>query len=341
MTRGARAAIAALLLIASVDTADAAGLASEPIRATPIGSFRNGSAQTQFGEFDFAGGLVVSSTDPHFGGLSGIDFEPDGQHFWSISDTGYWFRARAIRDAGRLVGVGEPEWAPMLNRLGQPLGTKRNADAEGLRLTRIDGQPAAYVSFEQTNDLRVYRGADFAAARPQSVPLPKSAHGLRRNRGLEAVALAPANGPLAGSPILVAERSLDKAGNHRAWVVRGPRMGEFSVVRSGDFDVTDAAFLPNGDLLLLERRLELPFGVEMRLRRIAGGTIRPGALVDGPVAMIADMADQIDNMEGLAVTRDALGRTRITVVSDDNLSFFQRTLLLEFIWRGPAPVVSQ
>jgi hypothetical protein len=40
-------------------------------------------------------------------------------------------------------------------------------------------------------------------------------------------------------------------------------------------------------------------------------------------------------MEGLAVTTDGDGRARVTLVSDDNLSVLQRTLILEFIWQGP------
>jgi hypothetical protein len=53
-------------------------------------------------------------------------------------------------------------------------------------------------------------------------------------------------------------------------------------------------------------------------------------MVDGPVIFQADDRAQIDNMEGLAVHRDAQGRTILTLISDDNYSILQRTLLLEF-----------
>lgn len=332
----ARAAVCAMILAGSAGIAWAAGFAPEPVRTARIDYFLIGRSQTRFGEFEFAGGLTLNSTNRAFGGLSGIDFKPDGKSFVAISDTGYWFRGTLLREEGRLVGIRDAEWAPMLNSKGNPLGAKRNADAEGLRLTTIDGREAAYVSFEQTNELRLYRAnPDLSLAKPEPVKLPRSATGLVKNRGLETVALAPADGPLAGSPVLVSERSLDRKGNHRSWIVRGPLAGAFSVVRSDDFDVTDGAFLPNGDLLLLERRVIMPFGVGMRLRRIAGDSIRPGALVDGPVVMQADMLNQIDNMEGLAVTTDEEGRARITLVSDDNVSILQRTLILEFIWQGP------
>ncbi|MCX5494634.1 esterase-like activity of phytase family protein [Kaistia dalseonensis] len=336
-----RGAIAGLLLIASVGAAFPSGFAPEPLRTTPIGNFLIGRNATRFGEFEFAGGLVLTSQNRKFGGLSGLGIKPDGHSFVSVSDMGYWFRGTLLREGGKLVGIADAQWAPMLNDKGQPLGSKRNADAEGLRLTTINGREAAYVSFERSNDLRLYRAdPDLASARPQKVKLPSSLKGLVSNRGLETIALAPAKGPLAGSPVLVSERSLDKSGNHRAWIVNGPLAGAFSVVRSDDFDITDGAFLPNGDLLLLERRVIMPIGVGMRLRRIPGNQIRPGALVDGPIAMQADMLNQIDNMEGLAVSRDADGATRITLVSDDNLSIMQRTLMLEFIWQGPGSTVS-
>ena len=339
--RGARAALAALLLAASASLASGAGFEPETINTSRIDQFLIGRAQQNFGEFEFAGGLVLTSPNRKFGGLSGIDFKPDGKSFLAISDTGYWFSGTLTRENGRLVGLGDAHWAPMLDARGRPLGPKVRADAEGLRLATINGRPAAYVSFEQANELRLYRArskefSDLALARPEVVKFPRGGRKLVGNRGLETVALAPADGPLKGSPVLVAERSLDAAGNHRAWVVRGPLAGAFSVVRSADYDVTDGAFLPNGDLLILERRLIVPYGVGMRLRRLPGDAIRPGAVVDGPVVLEADMLSQIDNMEGLAVTTDPDGRTRVTLVSDDNLSLLQRTLMLEFLWQGPA-----
>jgi hypothetical protein len=42
------------------------------------------------------------------------------------------------------------------------------------------------------------------------------------------------------------------------------------------------------------------------------------------------MGYEIDNMEGLTVTRNAAGETLLTMVSDDNFSMLQRTLLLRF-----------
>ena len=65
-----------------------------------------------------------------------------------------------IYEGGRLVGIADAEWAPMLNSKGKPLGVKRNADAEGLRLTTIDGLTTTEeVPFANTFALRRATGA--------------------------------------------------------------------------------------------------------------------------------------------------------------------------------------
>jgi hypothetical protein len=68
----------------------------------------------------------------------------------------------------------------------------------------------------------------------------------------------------------------------------------------------------------------------MRIRRIAGSELKPGAVVAGTVLIEADLSDQIDNMEGLAIKPGPDGETLLLIVSDDNNSVIQRTLLLQF-----------
>jgi hypothetical protein len=102
------------------------------------------------------------------------------------------------------------------------------------------------------------------------------------------------------------------------------------VRRTADFDISDCALLPSGDLLLLERKFSLAVGVGIRIRRVALSTLKPGAVVDGPAIFEADLGKEIDNMEGLDVHRDADGDLVLTMISDDNFSMLQRTLLLQF-----------
>ena len=93
--------------------------------------------------------------------------------------------------------------------------------------------------------------------------------------------------------------------------------------------------LPGGDILLLERKFSWTGGLAVRMRRIALAEIKPGALVDGPVLFEADLGYEIDNMEGLSVHRSASGETVLTLISDDNFSLLQRTLLLQFTLAEP------
>ena len=68
----------------------------------------------------------------------------------------------------------------------------------------------------------------------------------------------------------------------------------------------------------------------MRIRRISVDTLKPDAVVDGPVVVEADMRCQVDNMEAISVHSDASGDIVLTLMSDDNYSSIQRTLLLQF-----------
>jgi hypothetical protein len=130
--------------------------------------------------------------------------------------------------------------------------------------------------------------------------------------------------------IAVTERSLDARGNLRSFLLDGDRVTRFSVKRTDDFDVSDCAILPPSDLLLLERRYSLLRGVAIRIRRVPLESLKMGALVDGRAMIEADLAYAIDNMEGMAVHRTSSGEMIITLISDDNFSFIQRNLLLQF-----------
>ena len=150
------------------------------------------------------------------------------------------------------------------------------------------------------------------------------------NKGLEALVFVPKGLPLAGTLIAISERGLDAKGNLIGFLVGGPKPGQFSVRRTDNFDVSDAVLLPSGELLLLERKFSLFNGVGIRIRRIALASLAPGAVIDGPSIFDADLGDEIDNMEGIDAHVTPEGDTVLTMVSDDNFSMIQRTLLLQF-----------
>lgn len=322
-------------LFCLVATAAAPQTGFQPIelQVSPIKAFKIGDDETRFGALEFRGGLELSAENADFGGLSGIDFTPDGR-LVAVADTGFWFTARPVENDGRLTGLVEARIAPILGADGRPLTGKKQGDAEGLRIVSGKNRLTAFVSFERQDYLRRFVGSpDFADAHSRSMRLPKSVGEINRNKGMEAIAIAPEQPPFSGAIVLIAEHSLDRNGNHRGWILGAPRAGTFSVIRKDDFDVTDAAFLANSDLLILERRFNLTDGVGMRIRRIAAADLQPGETVDGRILMEADLRFQIDNMEGMALRFGSGGETLVTLASDDNKNFVQRTILLQFALR--------
>ena len=215
----------------------------------------------------------------------------------------------------------------MVDKTGKPIDRKWEVDAEGLAVK--DG--IATVGFERNHRIAQFR-IDPAGMKPpfRQIDFLIPPNELRQNRGFETVAHAHPYGQHEGGLVVVSEKSLDKAGNIFAAIIEGPNKGIFTVKRIDEFDITDGAFLPNGDLLLLERSFSMATGVGMRLRRIYGESIAKGQVADGPVLFQANMSYQIDNMEGMDVWQRADGATMVSLISDDNHSMLQRNLYLEF-----------
>jgi len=160
---------------------------------------------------------------------------------------------------------------------------------------------------------------------------------LRRNKGIEAVAVIR-KGRLKGRVLAFAERTLNDDGHHRGWLWIGKKAKPIALTNVNGFDITDAVGAYDGGLYILERRFRWAEGVKLRIRRIASKAIKPGAVLDGEVLLTADLGQEIDNMEGLAVHRDQRGRTILTLISDNNFNnFLQRTLLLQFVEQKVPP----
>lgn len=296
------------------------------IGARRIAAFEPRSPGKQrFGALQFRGGLALSCGHPRFGGFSGLWRSADGRDLVAVSDRGFWLTAKVVSQGGRPVALEGAELATMLGASGRPLARSRSFDTESLAIAG----GVAYVGVERTHEvLRFDWAREGVEARARSVPVPAAIKRLPRNRGLEAIGVVPA-GPHAGIVVAIAECSGREDEPTLGVILKPGRPELFRVARHDGYDITDLAFLPSGDMLLLERWYKPWRGVGMRIRRIAGRDLKAGALLDGPCLIEADLGFEIDNMEGLSVHLDQ-GRTVLTLISDDNFSFLQRTLLLEF-----------
>jgi hypothetical protein len=300
------------------------------ITTRPIDAFKIGAMTRTFGPLEFVGGLEMSSNAADLGALSAFRFLNAGGDFVGVADTGFWFYGKIDRnEQAAPKGVSQFHMVQMVGRDGKPVSKKWNVDAEGLGVR--DG--VAAVGFEREHRVVEYKLLpDYKTQAVRQLDFLVPSKELRQNRGFETVAFSPKDGPNEGALVVVSEKSLDKDGNIFAAVLSGPRQGVFTVKRSDKFDITDGAFLPDGDLLLLERSFSMADGVGMRLRRIPAESVGKGTVAaDGPVLLQADMSFQIDNMEAMDVWRRADGATMVSLMSDDNHSMLQRNLYLEFV----------
>jgi hypothetical protein len=323
--------LCAVLVAGSFAVADVqrypAGPTRVDISATPIPSFDNRDpTRTRFGDFEFRGGLELTSKHPAFGGISAIHVEPDGNRFIAVTDRGSWLRGRIVYRDARPVGIADAEMAPILGADGRPLAARGWYDVESL--TERDG--ILYIGIERVEQIvRFDYRRDGLRARGQPIDVPADFGTFSHNKSLECLAAPPPAAGL-GELIAVTEHSLDSAGNLRSFVLGGGRVTRFAVKRSDDFDVSDCTILAPADLLLLERRFSPARGIAVRIRRVPLADIKGEATVDGRSMFEADLAYQIDNMEGIGLHRNPAGEMIVTLVSDDNFSIIQRNLLLQF-----------
>ncbi len=339
MRAGMRAGAATLAMITSA-------CAIEPSAFSPgcmVGVVASPAGFEAHGALEFLGGVELRG-DERFGGISGLTVAsagggPETVVLSAVTDRGDFLTLQAwppppdgtVR--ARCSRLTPLEGAP--TKAGKP-----SADAEGLALLPSDPS-LRIVSFEQLHRLEIFDpvagGAPLGAG-----PALGDISALGDNLGLEALTALPSGALLAG-----AESPDRPAGDHPVWRIaptdepggrafadaEGPA---FSLATAGPgfglvgFDVT-----PAGNLLVMERSYAPEVGNAIAISWLPGpaaetatGRVEPAALarLDGGARF------PIDNFEGIASSRARDGRTLVWIVSDDNFSDSQKTLLYLFLF---------
>ena len=313
---------------------DTTALKVEPVivEATAIAGFeRTDPNKKRFGKLEWRGGLVLKSTASNFGGWSGLAMASDGQSFVAVSDAGSWMEGRLTYNGDVPAGIRAARSGPLKARDGSALSRRRDRDAEAVVLT--DGAPgkgSLLIAFEQNDRIGRFSTTKDGITPPSAyVDMPAEAKAMRVD-GFEALTILT-GGPNKGNMIAFAERSRSGGDKANGWIWQNGVPKPIQLGGMAGFDVTDVASLPDGRLLVLERRFRWIEGLKMRLRLVKAEGILPGAILEGEVLLAADLTQEIDNMEGLAVSRGSHGETVLTLISDDNFNhFLQRTVLLQF-----------
>jgi hypothetical protein len=248
------------------------------VDAEPIAHFERGQpGTTRFGALEFRGGLVLTSPSSDFGGWSGLVMARDGRSLLAISDVGSWMTAELIHEGGRPKGLGKVRLGPIPDSRGQPLESKRDADAEAVALLEgnlNDGM--LLIGFERNHRIVRHPIREGIIQTPTgALNLPAEARRMPANQGIEAVAVLQ-GGRYKGAIVAFAERFTLGSGYHTGWLwMDGGEAQRLQLKDIDGFNITDAAGLPDGSLLVLERYFRWTDGVKMRLRHLSAGEIGP------------------------------------------------------------------
>lgn len=301
------------------------------VTAAQVSRFKGAGLDEPVGKLIFRGGLTLQSQDDMFGGLSSVTMTGPEQNIAFVTDRGQFVSGKLAYDQDdRLLSLIGVTMEPIQNSKGAPLPRQYARDAEGMDTVYRNGAPAAVrVSFENLTRVADFVITDGRPGGPaREIAIPDWLSDLRTNASLESICIAPPASPIAGSTLLLTEEALDENGNHRGHFLGQNDKGPVTYFNSPVVNPTDCAFLPNGDLLVLERGVAL-FSFVMNLRLVPAAEVRPGSLMRGELLLAAEGAE-IDNMEAIMVHTTPGGETRILIGSDNNFNDWQRQLLLEF-----------
>lgn len=295
----------------------------EPITITSIDT-RAGIS----GPLQFDGAWEITAPNPHFGGYSALVALGNGNLL-------------AGSDRGRMLelplAVGEPVAA------GGALGhfPKLETDDRGVSdLEAFTSDPESgtiWAAYERQNAIeRIAPDRTIVSARP-----PQMAN-WSENSGPETMLR------LKDGRFLVLAEGVEKRGaKNRPGLlfagdpVEGAKALEFRFYTSAGYSPVDAALLPDGDVLILERRVEysIPATFDARLVRADPSDIAQGRAWSGDVLQRLAGPTYGENFEGLEFVPDPGDPETgsLYLIADDNLSLFQRTLLVRFAWPPPEP----
>jgi hypothetical protein len=307
--------LAVLLIVPRYDGEERLPLIGDAPHVTAARYAPKGGWPRRIGALVPVGGMTLTSFDPAFGGFSAIAIH-DGRATL-LSDGGNLVRF-AIRH-GRIEGT-----TGHVLHDGPGIGWDRtDRDSESIALDPARG--TIWVGYENQNEIWRY-SADLRRAEARAAPA--SMRRWVRNRGAESLVRLR-----DGRFIAIAERTPNRVRNAVLFsgdpTQAGTRAAPFHFRPPPRYDPSDAAELPNGDLLVLTRRFQYPFRFTAKLVRVPRAAIRRGATVTGTV--IATLAPPVlgENAEGVAVTREG-GRTLVWIVTDNDVMSWRPTYLLKF-----------
>jgi hypothetical protein len=264
------------------------------------------------------------SANSEFGGLSALYASGDALTF--ISDRGALTRLgrdRQSRNWSGVIGPLPPACGDMIKKV--------NRDTESLAVDPRTG--TMWIGFEHINRFCRIAARDQGGSRNFALPQMKS---WWKTGGPEAMVRLKSGAFLIFQEVPRPDGPIGEL----LHVDRDPALASARITKMRyrpptGFRPVDAAELPDGRLLVLNRRFQLPFTFSSRISIISLPAIKEGTLFTGPIVARIEGEGIGENYEALAIDNDGQDLA-IWVASDNNFLSIQRTLLLRFVWPGAA-----
>lgn len=279
-------------------------------------------AQVRLGALTYLGGVQLVSPDRVFGGFSAMAVQ--GNRFTLLSDRGNivqfrmggdW-RARDVRFADLPSGPGTG-------------AVRDDRDSESLAFDPASGK--FWVGFEGRNAIWRY---DSGFTKGEGSERPPIMQDWSTNGGAESMVRLH-----DGRFVVISETTRPDGGHRRSERVAlifghdpvdpASPVDVLSYVPPAGYDPSDAVELPDGRLLVLNRRFGLRdlFTAKLTVVDIRGA--KAGTMLRGTEIATFAPPVQHDNFEALAITREG-DATILWIASDDNNDWWQQSLLLKF-----------
>ncbi|KTT74691.1 esterase-like activity of phytase family protein [Sphingomonas endophytica] len=263
------------------------------------------------------GAVVLSADQAGFGGFSALALHR-GQAVL-LTDGGLVVRLRIAGGTVRTLP------GSMLDD-GPETGWRRQArDTESMVVDPASGR--TWIGYERVNEIWRYASG---LAHAEGWARPAAMRGWGENSGPESLVRL-----VDGRFLTLREGGLRQVGARPALLFAGDPTQPGTAVATlrylppAGFAPSDAAVLPDGDVLVLNRRWRVPLRFEAALVRIAAASIRPGALLHGPVVARLGATLGNENAEGVAVSRER-GVTMIWLITDNDGYAWRKTILAKF-----------
>jgi hypothetical protein len=324
-----------------------------PIKAAPVPLQSLNSLRRKLDRLTFVAGFHLTSPSERFGGLSGLDVLEDG-NLLAVSDQGDFVWIDLAKDGATPIAA---RIAGMRDTNADFLRAKAEGDAEGLAVS----EGLALVSFERNHRVLAFDIAACGGA-ARGAPITLGGHSALIPQVLTAsrIDVGANSGPeplgvtgdwylLAGLETKLGDASPLSARPLEARPDFGIRLGQglpefvgLDVVETGEGRNDVRAFslhrarnpLSSNVITIAETRLTRSLDQTDLPRRVLGEIDERShyRFTAGETRRLADMSllFTIDNFEGIAAKEMPDGRIRLYVISDNNFSASQRTLLMVF-----------